>query len=242
MENCGPIVAGHQPNFLPWFGYFEKMLKCDIFVYSDDVQYPKQSWVNRVPIPISGATTWLSLPVTKGGDGRIADKCYVADATVLDRLIKTVRINFGGFPFANDLEPVLEHFSSIFLHGENLADLNIQTISHIAASLGIKTPTHRGMDLGLEIYHRNERLIERCKMLSSTMYLCGQGADSYQDEAMLAQAGIELCRIDYAVGHALLGEDMKYSILHSIAKYGTNYLRAGVEKFILDKKGDLKTL
>ena len=45
------IVAGHQPNFFPWFGYFEKIIKSDIFVFSDDVKYPKESYTNRVEIP-----------------------------------------------------------------------------------------------------------------------------------------------------------------------------------------------
>jgi len=75
----GPLVAGHQPNFLPWFGYFEKMLKCDLFVYSDDVQFPKQCYTNRVEIPVGQRATFLTLPVKKGDNARIADKRYVKD-------------------------------------------------------------------------------------------------------------------------------------------------------------------
>ena len=29
------IVAAHQPNFLPWLGYFDKMRKADLFVSVD---------------------------------------------------------------------------------------------------------------------------------------------------------------------------------------------------------------
>ena len=87
------LVAGHQPNFFPWFGYFEKMLKCDLFVHSDDVQFPKQSYTNRVEIPIGGRSAFMTLPVRKGDNARIADKRYLKDPAVISKLVKTLRIN-----------------------------------------------------------------------------------------------------------------------------------------------------
>ena len=36
------IVAIHQPQYLPWLGYFDKMLKADVFCYLDTVQYKKK--------------------------------------------------------------------------------------------------------------------------------------------------------------------------------------------------------
>ncbi len=228
---AGPLVAGHQPNFLPWFGYFEKMLKCDIFVFSDDVQFPKRCFANRVEIPIAGAPAHLTLPVQKGQDQRIADKRYQKDEAVLDRLLKTVRLNLGGLPFSRDLEPVLEHFSAAYRRHDTLADLNISTNLFIAASLGIDTPVRRGTDLGLESVRRNERLIRRCELLGSQAYLCGQGADSYQDEAMLNAAGIGLTRIEYDIGARVLGEDLRYSILVGLARRGTAALSAAVAEW-----------
>jgi hypothetical protein len=41
------IVAVHQPQYLPWIGYFDKMRRADVFCYLDDVQYKKNEWQNR---------------------------------------------------------------------------------------------------------------------------------------------------------------------------------------------------
>ncbi len=39
----GLTIAIHQPNYLPWMGYFYKMLNSDVFVLLDNVQCPKSS-------------------------------------------------------------------------------------------------------------------------------------------------------------------------------------------------------
>ena len=48
------VVAIHQPNFFPWLGYFDKILKSDEFVFFDDCQFPKKggAWCNRVKLLI----------------------------------------------------------------------------------------------------------------------------------------------------------------------------------------------
>ena len=58
------IVAIHQPNFLPWIGYFYKIVKSDIFVFLDNVQYTKNSFINRNKIKTSQGEMWLTVPVS----------------------------------------------------------------------------------------------------------------------------------------------------------------------------------
>lgn len=230
------VVAGHQPNFFPWFGYFEKILKSDIFVFSDDVQYPKQSVVNRVEIPISGQPSYLTLPVKKGNDQRIADKQYINDDSVIKKLVKTIKLNLGGYDFFEDLVPILDEFFIQFYKNDSISELNVHMNSYIATMLGITTTTKLGTELNLEEYHRNDRLIRRCNLLNSTIYLCGQGADGYQNEAKIRAAGILLKKIDYSIGKNALGADLKYSILLGIAKYGIECLRKHISEWYCEKQ------
>jgi hypothetical protein len=48
-DGLSMIVAIHQPQYLPWLGYFGKMLTADVFCYLDTVQYKKNEWQNRTP-------------------------------------------------------------------------------------------------------------------------------------------------------------------------------------------------
>ena len=35
------IVSIHQPNYLPWLGFFDKIKQSDYFVIFDNVQFPR---------------------------------------------------------------------------------------------------------------------------------------------------------------------------------------------------------
>ena len=55
----------HQPNYLPWLGFFDKIKRSDIFVIFDNVQYPrgKNHFGNRNKIKIPNKDKWLTVPV-----------------------------------------------------------------------------------------------------------------------------------------------------------------------------------
>ena len=67
------IVAAHQPSYLPWLGYFDKMAKVDRFVVMDDLPYEPQNFQNRNRIKVNGGANWLSVPVVRRQGDRILD-------------------------------------------------------------------------------------------------------------------------------------------------------------------------
>lgn len=224
-----PVVAGHQPNFFPWFGYFEKMLKSDIFVFSDDVQFPRD-YVNRVEIPVGKSDRsfqWV-LPVLRGNDQRIADKRYMKDDKELKKVLRTITVNLGGLPHSQDLNWLMQEFEQAFWKFETIADLNIFMISLIAQRLGINTSCHRGTELGLDRFRRNERLIKRLEILGADTYLSGQGARDYTDVDLFAQKGMKLIWIENEIGPRILGQNLKYSIVVGIAELGFAHIAAEV--------------
>ncbi|NOX90296.1 MAG: WbqC family protein, partial [Calditrichaeota bacterium] len=68
------IMAMHQPNYIPWLGYFYKIAKADIFVYLDIVQFPRgKSFAARNRIKTPNGATYLTIPVSlpKGKEGKV---------------------------------------------------------------------------------------------------------------------------------------------------------------------------
>ena len=68
----------HQPNFLPWLGFFHKLASSDVFVLLDTVQFSRGSRTNRVQVLAGDRPTWLTVPVRRPehGEPRIADALH----------------------------------------------------------------------------------------------------------------------------------------------------------------------
>src|SRR5829696_3796305 len=56
-------VAIHQPQYLPYLGFFHKLYHCDLFVALDNVQFQKNGVQNRNKIKTSQGWQWLTVPV-----------------------------------------------------------------------------------------------------------------------------------------------------------------------------------
>ena len=65
------IVSIHQPAYLPWLGYFHKILRSDVFVFLDTVQLEKNGFANRNRVRTRSGVRWLTVPLLiKGHMGR----------------------------------------------------------------------------------------------------------------------------------------------------------------------------
>ena len=75
------ILAAHQPHYLPWLGYLDKMARADVFVVMDDLQYEAQNFQNRNRIKLNNGAGWLTVPLERGHQSdRICDKRVRNDA------------------------------------------------------------------------------------------------------------------------------------------------------------------
>ena len=76
------VASINQPAYLPWLGYFDRIIKSDIHIILDDVQFEKNSFINRNKIVTDINWTWLTVPVqTKGKFGNLEIKDLKIDNT-----------------------------------------------------------------------------------------------------------------------------------------------------------------
>src|SRR5450631_1867991 len=61
------IVAIHQPAYLPWLGYFDRIAASDLFIFLDTVQFERNSFTNRNRIKTASGPIWLTVPVRLRG-------------------------------------------------------------------------------------------------------------------------------------------------------------------------------
>jgi len=184
------IVAIHQPNFLPWIGYFYKMYKSDIFVFLDNVQFSKNSYQNRVKIKTSQGAQWLTLPVFHKFGQLTKDVRINNNEKWKEKHLKTIELNYKKAPYFNQIYNLLV---KVYTNNkwELMTDFNIELITAICNFLDIKTKTIRASSLNTS-GSATELLIDIVKKVGGDIYLSGKGGMKYQDENRFKEENITL--------------------------------------------------
>ena len=184
------IVAIHQPNFLPWIGYFYKMYKSDIFVFLDNVQFSKNSYQNRVKIKTSQGAQWLTLPVFHKFGQLTKDVRINNNEKWKEKHLKTIELNYKKAPYFNQIYDLLV---KVYTNNkwELMTDFNIELITAICNFLDIKTKTIRASSLNTS-GSATELLIDIVKKVGGDIYLSGKGGMKYQNENRFKEENVTL--------------------------------------------------
>jgi len=173
-------VAIHQPNFMPWLGYFYKIWQSDIFIFLDDVQFIKtgSNYTNRVSINIAGQSNYLTIPIKRGNGVQQINKTQFLNEKWKKKFIGTLQANYAKSPYFNQNREFI--FELINFESDNLADYNINFITAISKKLNLNTEFKKSSEFHIET-ESTQRLIELIKAVNGGSYLSGEGGDNYQE-------------------------------------------------------------
>lgn len=188
------VVAIHQPNFFPWLGYFNKLARADIFIVLDNVQFPKTggTWMNRVRLGISGTPDWVSMPVVRAYHGvrLISEMKINNEIPWRNKLLRSVEQSYGRAPHFHMIFPFLADL--IENPTDHLVEFNLKAVRALAAEVGLaKAEMALGSSLNAQ-GQATDLLIAMVRAVGGTTYLCGGGAQGYQEDEKFAAAGVEL--------------------------------------------------
>lgn len=193
------IVGIHQPNFLPWLGYFQKIFSCNVFILLDTVQLPRgKSFCNRTAIKAKEQTVWLTVPVLDKGKLSLINEVRIAkNQPWIRKHLGRISSFYGKAPFFNKYYRDLEQ---IYHCGHDfLVELNKAFLDYVAEQLGVKTELVFASTLLPQNTGGLDYLISLIKEVGGTSYLSGTGAGSrrYIREEQFANEGINLIWQNY---------------------------------------------
>jgi hypothetical protein len=201
------IVTIHQPEHLPWLGFFDKIAAADVYVCLDTVQFRKNYFQNRNRILTPSGPAWLTVPVQVKGhlSSTIAETRIAADGRWAKKYWRTVTQSYGRHPFFDDLAPAFGEVLSRSWSG--LRDLNLALIGLFFEALGLRRKMILASDLGVT-GQATSLLLDICCKLGAAVYLSGPMGESYLDETAFQAAGIavQYHRFDHPV-YPQLGRD-----------------------------------
>lgn len=189
------IVAIHQPNFLPWSGYFYKLHKASVFVFLDNVQFTKNSFQNRVKIKTSQGEKWLTIPVLHKFGQTTRDVKINNNEKWREKHLKGFKVNYGR---SAHFETVYSLLSEIYFQKEwdVMADFNITLIRRLCNYIGIQTTMLRSSSMDVS-GSSTELLIDLIKKINGRIYLSGKGGANYQDVDRFGDAEISIQYTDF---------------------------------------------
>jgi hypothetical protein len=189
------IVSIHQPQYLPWLGYFDKIERSDVFVFLDNVQFKKNEWQNRNKIKTSDGWQWLSVPVIHSFTQKISEVEINNTVQWGRKHLMALVTHYSKAPFYKNY---IDFFEQTYTREWTyLVDINIHMIEYLVEALRL---SDKKFVLSSDLESREgstERLIDICKQLGGDVYLSGKDGAKYMDLDIFKEEGIQVIFQDY---------------------------------------------
>jgi len=192
-------IAGIQPGYLPWLGYFDQMLHVDAFLVADELPYSSSGWTHRNRVKGQGGPQWLTLPVRAHQGQAIRDVALDPAVPWQRKHVATLRHLYAAAPAAPKLLDALE--AALPARAERLPAASLPTIRLLAERLGITTPILLSSDLGLEARYAarfpdrpgpTHRIIAYLEALGATELVEGEAGKRYFDVPLFEASGMRV--------------------------------------------------
>lgn len=184
-------ISIQQPEFFPWLGFFDKMLRVDKIVYLDNIQFKKRYFENRNRVRTYEGWTWIVTPViTKGRYKQNINEVEIDNSRAWrKKLIGTIEHNYRGAPFWQELGPEL---CRIVMNPMNrLAELNLAVIQLMLKKMGLTTAWVLASSLNTQ-HHGSDLILEICEKMGAREYLSGRDGKEYLNLGMFEKKGISV--------------------------------------------------
>jgi hypothetical protein len=186
------IVAIHQPNHLPYLGFFDKIHKSDVFVIHDDAQFNDSDFQHRNRIRVYEGWKWITVPVERKeipiNEIMIKNNVNIGDRHWSMAHFEIIQGWYKNAPYFETYEDdIRKIYESKY---DKLADLNMELIKFLINSfdLDIKIVFSSNFNLASK---RTERIIDTVRAVGGDTYLSGPAGKSYMDLSLFTDIELQ---------------------------------------------------
>ena len=186
-------VAIHQPEHLPWLGFFHKMILADKYIVLDNVQYKKNYFENRNRINLSNATQWITVDVlTKGYSFQKISKVIINQKSNWTRkYMARIENAYKKTKYFDDLYPSIA--TIIKKNHLKLIDLNIELLDFVRNYFGLQNELlFSSSILSNKDVKGSELVLQLCRDVNADTYISGVSGVDYLNINSFEKFGINI--------------------------------------------------
>lgn len=174
------IVTIHQPEHLPYLGFFHKVSMCDTLVLLDNVRFEKNYFQNRNRVNTAAGEKYITVPVTDTHGpinkvriclGYFSHQCKKNAKTIIQAYRKTPFFEVYGYEFLNVYQGNKPERFSLSAYNEDL-------LRYLFVTLGINVNVVRASELGVT-GSKTDLLVDICRKVGADKYVSGVSGKEY---------------------------------------------------------------
>ena len=186
------IISIHQPNYIPWIGFFNKILLSDTYVVFDDVQYPRgRDYANRNQIKTNNGKKWLTVPIIGKSQLKPWNEIEINSNGWVEQHLSLLETFYKKSKYFEDYYPELKE---VYLKKHKmLIDLNLDLIKYILKILNSDVKIIKSSDIKTDKTGA-DKILHILTELKSTTYISGSGDGSkrYINDELFNKNNIKL--------------------------------------------------
>jgi hypothetical protein len=187
------IIGIHQPNYLPYIGFFDKLRRSDVFVIYDDAQFIKGDFQQRNKIRIYHGWKWLTVPVNKKhipiNQIKIRNDVEIDGTTWQEAHLKEIQTNYKKAPYYLGFEKEIRRIYE--QEYEMLIDINMKLIEFLMKSFSIDTQIVYSSEFGFNS-KSTEKIVDLVSAIGGDVYLSGPMGKNYLDLQLFEKENIQV--------------------------------------------------
>lgn len=167
------IIAGNQPYFLPYLGFWQLVNAADLFLIGDNYNFIKRGWIQRNRILVNGQPHFLGLEVKHITSFKKINETEFVDFDVGQKLNTVYR----AYRRAPQFDAGYALIKKILNFPErNVAEFLFHSIKAVSQYLEINTKFIKSSEIeGNDNYRREYRIFDFCKRLGGDTYINAVG-------------------------------------------------------------------
>jgi len=183
------VICIHQPDFVPYIGFFHRLLLSDHFIFLDNAQFIKGGWQNRDRVKSKNGPVWLTLSINKKFPQQINEVTLSEKSEWIDDNLNLLRDCYQRARYFDEVFPQIE---AIYRRQhQKMIDLNLAMFELAFDYFDISLPVSYASQYPVASTS-NARLVSLVNAVGGDTYLTGTGSREYLDEALFKGADIDV--------------------------------------------------